>query len=108
MRKCLIPAITLIFCNITQAAVYVIDFKCEPEAYDVFASMTLAELDGQFLEGSTKLARYHDLTSGSGIALVEADEPSLVIEFVNGWSELCESIITPMVDDAEAMEILTR
>ena len=22
-------------CNITQAAVYVIDFKCEPEAYDV-------------------------------------------------------------------------
>ena len=69
MRKCLILAITLIFCNITQAAVYVIDFKCEPEAYDVFASMTLAELDGQFLEGSTKLARYHDLTSGSGIAV---------------------------------------
>ena len=49
MRKCFILAITLIFCNITQAAVYVIDFKCEPEAYDVFASMTLAELDGQFL-----------------------------------------------------------
>ena len=43
------------FCNITQAAVYVIDFKCEPEAYDVFASMTLAELDGQFLEGSASL-----------------------------------------------------
>ena len=39
------------FCNITQAAVYMIDFKCEPEAYNVFASMTLAELDGQFLEG---------------------------------------------------------
>ena len=33
---------------------------------------------------------------------------SLVIEFANGWSELCESVITPVVDDAEAMEILTR
>ena len=39
---------------------------------------------------------------------MEADDPSLVIEFVNGWSELCESVITPMVDDAEAMNILTR
>ena len=53
-----------------------IDFKCEPEAYEVFASMTLDELDAQFLSGSTKLARYHDLTTGSGIVLVEADDPT--------------------------------
>ena len=108
MKKSLALLLSFLFCNATHAAVYLIAFKCEQEAYEVFASMTLAELDGQFLDGSTKLARYHDLTTGSGVVLVEADDPSLVIEFANGWSELCESVITPVVDDAEAMEILTR
>ena len=61
-----------------------------------------------FLKGSTKLARYHDLTSGSGIALIESEDPSLVIEFTNGWSELCESTITPVVNDKKAMAILTK
>ena len=70
--------------------------------------MTLAELDAQFLDGSTKLARYHDLTTGSGIVIVEADDPSLVMEFAYGWSELCESVVVPVVDDEEAMEIVTR
>ena len=76
-----------------------IDLKCESEASDVFASMTLAKVIGQLLTGSTKLARYHDLTGNNGIALVEAYSPSLVIEFINGCSQLCESVITPMVND---------
>ena len=84
-----------------------IDFKCEPEAYEVFASMTLDELDAQFLSGSTKLARYHGLNC-SGIVLVEADDPTLVMEFAYGWSELCESIVVPVVDDEEAMEIVSK
>ena len=96
--KCFILADTLIFCNITRAAIYVIDLKCESEAHDVFASMTLAEVSGQFLTGSMKLARYHDLTSGNGIALVEANNPSLVIEFVNECSQLCKSVSTPIVN----------
>jgi len=70
--------------------------------------MSLDELDGQFLEGSKKLARYHDLTTGSGIVIVEANDPTLVIEFANGWSEVCDSVIVPVVDDQKAMEILTR
>ena len=108
MKKYFVLGVALMLCNISQAAVYMIDFKCNQEAYKVFANMTLDELDGQFLEGSKKLARYHDLTTGSGIVLVEADEPALVIEFANGWSEVCESLIVPVVDDKEAMEILTR
>jgi hypothetical protein len=108
MRKYIVLSIALLFCNITQASVYMIDFKCEPEAYEVFASMTLAELDAQFLDGSTKLARYHDLTTGKGIVLVEADDPTLVMEFAYGWNELCESAIVPVVDDEGAMEIVSR
>ena len=34
-------------------------------------------------QGSTKLARYHDLTSGSGIVLIETDDPTRVIKHVN-------------------------
>ena len=108
MKKYIVSAIALLFCNATQATVYMIDFKCEPEAYEVFSSMTLDELDAQFLSGSTKLARYHDLTTGSGIVLVEADDPTLVMEFAYGWSELCESIIIPVVDDKGAMEIVSK
>ena len=108
MKKYFLLAITFLFCNATQAAVYMIDFKCDQEAYKVFATMTLEELDGEFLEGSKKLARYHDLTTGSGIVIVEADDPTLVIEFANGWSEVCNSAIVPVVDDKQAMEILNR
>ena len=74
MKKYIILTLTFLFCNASQAAVYLIDFKCEPEAYETFASLTMAELDAQFPSGSTKLARYHDLTTGSGIVLVETDE----------------------------------
>lgn len=108
MKKYTVLSIALLFCNITHAAVYMIDFKCEPEAYEVFASMTLAELDAQFLDGSKKLARYHDLTTGQGIVLVEADDPTLVMEFAYGWNELCESAIVPVVDDEGAMEIVSK
>ena len=44
--------------------------------------MTTAELDPQFPGGSTKLARYHDITNGSGVVLVETDDPTLVIQHV--------------------------
>ena len=108
MKKYIVLAITLWFCNATQAAVYMIEFKCEPEAYEVFASLTLAELDAQFLPGSRKLARYHDMSTGKGIVLVEADDPTLVMEFAYGWKELCESAIVPVVDDVGAMEIVSR
>ncbi len=112
LKKYFVLAFTLLFGNVAYAdghgSVYMIDFKCDQEAYKVFATMTLEELDGQFLKGSTKLARYHDLTSGSGIVLVESEDPTLVMEFANGWSELCESKITPVVNDKKAMAILTK
>ena len=107
MKKYFVLGIALMFCNISQAAVYMIDFKCNQEAYKVFASMTLDELDGQFLTGSKKLARYHDLTTGNGIVIVEADDPTLVIEFANGWNEVCESAIVAVVYDKNAMLILS-
>ena len=108
MKKYFVLGAALLFCNFSHAAVYMIDFKCDQEAYKVFATMTLDELDDQFLEGSSKLARYHDLTTGSGIVLVEADDPTLVMEFAYGWNELCESIVVPVVDDEEAMEIVSK
>jgi hypothetical protein len=108
MKKYFVLGVAVLFCNISNAAVYMIDFKCNQEAYKVFATKTLEELDGEFLEGSKKLARYHDLTTGNGIVIVEADDPTLVIEFANGWSEVCDSAIVPVVDDKKAMEILTR
>ena len=108
MKKYIVLAITFMSCNATQAAVYMIDFKCEPEAYENFASMTMAELDSQFPEGSTKLARYHDITNGSGVVLVETDDPTLVMQHVYGWIDFCEAVVIPVVDDEDALELLNR
>ena len=74
MKKYFVLAITLSFGSAAYAdghgSVYLVDFKCDAAAYVEFASMTLEELNAQFPKGSTKLARYHDLTSGSGIVLI--------------------------------------
>lgn len=94
--------------NASQAAVCLIDFKCEPEAYETFASLTMAELDAQSPSGSSKLARYHDLTTGSGIVLVETDDPTLVMQHIYGWIEVCEASITAVVDDEDTQEVLSR
>ena len=55
MRKRIILAFTLMFCNVSQAAVYVIDFKCEPEAYDVFAYRRWQSLMVNFLKALQSL-----------------------------------------------------
>ena len=68
----------------------------------------MAELYVQYPFGSTKLARYHDLTTKSGIVLVETDDPTLVMQHEYGWIEVCEATITPVVHDEDAQEVLSR
>jgi hypothetical protein len=112
MKRIFVLATTLMFCGFAVAdghkSVYLVDFKCDAAAYKQFASMTLEELNAQFPEGSTKLARYHDLTSGSGIVLIETDDPTLAIRHVNPGTEVCDSTISPVVDDKTALEILPK
>ena len=112
MKKVFALASTLWFCSVAHAdghkSVYLVDFKCDAAAYERFASLTMEELNAQFPEGSNKIARYHDLTSGSGIVLIETDDPTLAIRHVNPWTKVCESTITPVVDDETALEILPK
>lgn len=112
MKRFFALATALLFCSVAYAdgpkSVYLVNFKCDAAAYKNFASMTLEQLNAQFPEGSTKLARYHDLTSGRGIILIETDDPTLAIRHVNPWSEMCESTINPVVDDKTALEILPK
>ena len=46
--------------------------------------------------------------SGSGIVLIETDDPTLAIKHVNPWSGMCDSTITPVVNDKKALEILPK
>ena len=85
-----------------------IDFNCKPEADEAFSALTMAELDVQYPYGSAKLALYHDLATGSGIVLVETDNPTLVMQHVYGWIKVCEATITPVVYDEDAQEGLSR
>ena len=68
----------------------------------------MAELEAQYPSGSTKLARYHDLTTGIGTVLVKTDGPALVMQHVYGWIEVCEATITPVVGDEDAQQVLRQ
>ena len=97
-----------LFFNASQAAVYMIYFKCKPEPYEAFSAFTMAELDVKYLAGPTKLSRSHDLTTESWIVLVETDDPTLLMQHVYGWIEIYEVTIIPLVDDKDAQEVFSR
>ena len=82
MKKVCALISTLVICHVAYSdnrkSVYLVDFKCDAMSCKKFASTTLEELNAQFPEGPPKLARYHDLTSGSGIVLIGTDDPTLL------------------------------
>ena len=48
------------------------------------------------------------MTNGSGVVLVETDDPALVMQHVYGWIDFCEAVVIPVVDDEDALELLNR
>lgn len=58
--------------------------------------------------GLTMLGRWHAAGSVIGWALVEAKDPKPLYEHVAQWANLLELQATPVVEDGEAAEALSK
>jgi hypothetical protein len=103
----ILPLVTIFFqFPQVQAATYLVKFTCDFEASKVFAQMTDEQIESEFPEGVTKLARYHDLANKTGIALLETDDVHLLEQFLFSWAEICESDVSPVLNDEEARNVI--
>jgi hypothetical protein len=53
-----------------------------------------------------KVTRFHELGTGRGFSLVEADDPTAVARYAVAWSDLVDQKIVPVVGDAEVAAAL--
>ena len=54
------------------------------------------------------LGRWHGPGSVNGWALVESDDPKAVYEHVAQWASLLDLEVTPVLEDADAAEALSK
>jgi hypothetical protein len=57
-------------------------------------------------EGVTLLGRWHELTSRSGVAIVESTDLAAVQRYVNQWNPHMDMDIAPVLDDDECTEAI--
>lgn len=62
---------------------------------------------GQPPAGVTLLGRWHGM-NGKGVAIVEADDSKALFAYMAEWLEVIPIEATPLVEDAEAGEVLAR
>ncbi|MGF1684156.1 DUF3303 domain-containing protein [Photobacterium makurazakiensis] len=53
----------------------------------------------------TMLGRWHDLVSGSGVAIIESDNAEAVTAYALAWNSEMDISIQPVVDDAAARRL---
>lgn len=59
-------------------------------------------------DGLTMIGRWHAPGSASGWALVEAKNPNPLYEHIAQWANLLEFQVTPVVEDGEAAQALSK
>lgn len=76
------------------------------DTFGAFAGMS--EADDAAIEqahGFTQIGRWHDVSNGRGVAIVEADTAEAVHGFLMMWTGgLSKLEITPVLDDAAARD----
>jgi hypothetical protein len=74
-------------------------------ALKAFSAMPAGDPVG---DGGSKIkliGRWHDLASGTGVAVCESDDINALSTWALNWNEVLDVDITPVVDDAEAKAI---
>lgn len=56
--------------------------------------------------GAKLLGRWHEVGTGKGFALLEADDPVALTRFLVQWADLVDQKVVPVVDDGELSKAL--
>ncbi len=86
---------------------YMLSWKIKPDTYKAVVKAFLAG-GAPVPSGITLVGRWHAPGSSYGWLLVEGDDIEAVAEHVSEWSSLAELSVTPVIDDTEASNALTK
>lgn len=59
-------------------------------------------------EGVTMVGRWHQMGSGDGFALFEADDPIAMSRYVMAWADLVDQEVYPVLDDEEIGQAIAQ
>ena len=76
------------------------------DAFAAFSQMTADDDAADHGPAIKLIGRWHDLVSGTGVAVCEADDASAVSAWIYNWSPVLDGTVTPVLDDAEARAVV--
>lgn len=90
-------------------SLYVIEYAfkegCKEEGFHTFAELS-QEADGADAGENTLLGRWHDLGTGTGIAVCSSKSELALHKWAHNWTKLCDCKITPVLIDSQFRELI--
>ena len=76
------------------------------DAFTAFSQMTAEDDAADVGSEITVIGRWHDLASGTGVAIIESDSAEAVSSWMYNWAEVISSTVTPVLDDEAARAVV--
>lgn len=71
----------------------------------LFAQMSDEQENSMMPEGMSLIGRWHDLVGGTGAAVYEVENASVISAYALQWNRFMDLEIVPVVDDNEAKAV---
>lgn len=84
---------------------YTFDKDKKMDGYKTFAGLT-EEQDKGDAGNCRPLCRYHDLGTGSGLAIAAARSEADIYKWAFNWASICECKVTPVLTDLQCRKII--
>ena len=84
---------------------FVLTYKLEQSSRNA-AIQRFLETGGMPPQGAKLLGRWTRTDLAGGFVLLESQDPKALAAFARDWSDVCDLELTPVVEDAELVEVL--
>ena len=71
------------------------------DVLEKWASMT-PEQRADVGDGVTFIGRWHDLSAGTGVLIVETDDAGALFRYLGGWFPVIDLAVNPVLDDEDS------
>ena len=90
-------------------SLFIIEYKfrdgCKEKGFETFANLSEQDDVGD-AGNNTLFGRWHNLGTGSGIAICSSKSEFDLYTWANHWTQLCDCLITPVLSDAVFRKIM--
>ena len=86
---------------------FAMHWKYAPENRDAVQTR-FKETGGAPPEGVRLIGRWHVVGGGEGFGVCEAADASLISLFMQGWTDLMEMRVLPVLDDVTAHAVISK